>query len=72
MKNFYLVAEKDPYNGNFTVSVRDNAKGMEILKEFSAESYAEAVKKYSFSVSSMGKSAWCGVNTAGVPFHGEA
>lgn len=72
MKKYYLVAEKDVVSGNYTISVRDNPRGMEILKEFEAENYSEAVKKYSFSVRSMGKSAWCGIDAAGEPFHGEA
>ena len=71
MKTYYLCAERSIVNGGFTVSVRDNARGLEILKEFQAENYSDAVKQYRFSVSNMGKTAYCGVNVNGEPFHGE-
>ena len=72
MKTYYLCAEKSLVNSGYTVSVRDNVRGLEILKEFQAENYAEAVKQYKFSVTCNGKSAYCGVNVNGEPFHGEA
>ena len=71
MKKYYLVAEKDIVNGGYTVNVRDNARDLEILKEFEAESYSEAVKMFSFSASNMGKAVYCGVRKDGTPYHGE-
>ena len=72
MKKYYLVAEKDIINGGYNVNVRDNARGLEILKEFEAESYSEAVKMFSFSVKNMGKTVYCGVHQDGTVYHGEA
>lgn len=69
MKKYYLVAEKDIINGGYNVNVRDNARGLEILKEFEAESYSEAVKMFSFSVKNMGKTVFCGVSENGNPYH---
>lgn len=71
MKTYYLCAEKSPIRNSFEVRVTDNPKGKEILKEFEAASYSEAVKMYSFSVWNMGKGAFCGVSDDGQPFHGE-
>lgn len=72
MKKYYLVAEKDPINRVLCVHVADNSIGMEILKEFEAPSYSEAVKMFSFSARNNGKSAFCGVSFNGNPYHGEA
>ena len=72
MKKYYLVAEKSVIGDRYTIRVTDNPRGMEILKEFESESYSEAVKQYSFSASSMGKAVYCGVDTNGKPYHGEA
>ena len=72
MKKYYLVAEKSPVNGGYRVRVADNPIGMEILKEFEAPSYSEAVKMFSFSVRNQGKAAFCGVSADGTPYHGEA
>jgi hypothetical protein len=68
LRKYYLVARKE-YNGKFTVFVTDNHKGYEVLKEIDAVSYSEAVKQYSFSVQSNGKSASCGVDVNGNPYH---
>ena len=72
MRTYYLVAEKDIVNGGYTVNVRDNARGLEVLKTFEAESFSDAVEMFSFRASSMGKTVWCGVSKDGTPFHGEA
>lgn len=71
MKKYYLVAETKAAD-RFELRVTDNPRGMEILKEFEAESYSAAVKRYSFSASNMGKSVFAGVAVDGNPFHGEA
>lgn len=70
MKTYYLVAEKSAVKG-YAVSVRDNPNGCEVLKEFTAENYSEAVKMFSFSAKNMGKTVYCGVSENGTPFHGE-
>ena len=72
MKKYYLVAEKMPMGNSFTVRVTDNPRGLEILKEFEAESFSEAVKQYSFSARNMGKAVFCGVDGKGNPYHGES
>lgn len=72
MKTYYLVAEKDIVNGGYTVNVRDNARGLEVLMTFEAERYSDAVKMFSFRATNMGKTVWCGVSKDGKPYHGEA
>lgn len=69
MKTYYLVAEKSFVSGNhYTVSVRDNPKGAEVLKEFQAKSYSDAVKMFNFTASNMGHSVSCGVAIDGKPY----
>lgn len=70
MKTYYLVAEKR-VSGGYAVNVRDNAKGVEVLKTFEAENYSEAVQMFTFSARNKGKAAYCGVDKNGDPFHGE-
>jgi len=72
MKTYYLVAEKDAATGGYTVNVRDNARGVEVLKTFEASSYSDAVKMFSFSAANMGKAVYCGVSRDGKLYHGEA
>ena len=72
MKTYYLVAEKSAVTNSYSVNVRDNSNGCEILKTFQAENYSEAVKMFSFSAKNMGKTVYCGISVAGNPFHGEA
>lgn len=72
MKKYYLAAEKSAVGNSLTVRVTDNPRGMEILKEFEAKNYSEALKRYSFSVHNMGKAVYCGVDSNGNPYHGEA
>jgi hypothetical protein len=69
MQKYYLVCEKK-YNGQFDVFVTDNARGLEVLKEIEAGSYSDAVKQYAFRVHCNGKSAFCGVDVNGNPYHG--
>ena len=64
---YYLVAEKSIVSGGYTVNVRDNASGLEVLKTFEAESYSDAVKMFSFSAQNMGKTVYCGVSKDGTP-----
>lgn len=71
MNTYYLCAEKSPVNGSFTLSVRDNSNGCEVLKAFQAENYPDAVKMFSFTAKSLGKTVFCGVSANGKPFHGE-
>ena len=71
MKTYYLVAEKGT-SGSYTVSVQDNPRNNEILKEFEAENFSAAVKQYSFIARNMGKSVFCGIAKDGNPYHGEA
>ena len=72
MKTYYLVAEKKAVSDGFNVFVSDNPRGFDVLKTFEAPSYAAAVKMFSFSVRGAGKAAFCGVDSAGEVFHGEA
>ena len=72
MKKYYLVAKKSALSNNYEVQVVDNPKGMEILKEFDAENYSEAVRRYSFLARNMGKAVYCGVDVNGNPYHGES
>ena len=72
MKTYYLVSEKTP-TGSFEVFVSDTAgPGKNVLAEFESGSYSEAVKRFRFSVRNRGRSAYCGVDANGQPFHGEA
>ena len=71
MKKFYLVAETKAAD-RFEIRVTDNPRGMEILKEFEAENYSAAVKRFSFTARNMGKAVFAGVAVDGTPFHGEA
>ena len=72
MKKYYLAAEKSMVNNSYEVRVTDNPRGMEILKEFEAENYSEAVQRYSFMVRGTNKTVFCGVDVNGNPYHGEA
>lgn len=72
MRKYYLVSEKK-YDGGFDVFVTDNAgAGRSVLMEIEARSFSEAVKQVHFSVRSMGKAAYCGVDVHGNPYHGES
>lgn len=64
MKTYYLIAESD---GDLTnVRVSDAAgPGRTILMEIEAESFAQAVRRVTFSAKSMGKTAICGVGPQG-------
>ena len=70
MKTYYLCAERTLLN-NYTVSVRDNPRGCEILKKFEAQNFSEAVKRYNFLAGNMGKAVGCGVSENGTPYHFE-
>lgn len=70
MKKYFLVAESK-VNG-FDVHVTDNPRGCEILKEFEAERFSDAVKMFNFSAKGMKATAYCGVRPDGSVFHGEA
>ena len=72
MKKYYLAATKSAWWGSYHVQVTDNPKGMEILKEFEAENYSEAVHRYSFMAHGMNTTVWCGVDVNGEAYHGEA
>lgn len=62
MKTYYLIAEK--LGNGYQVRVSDAPRG-EVLKEFLAERYTEAVKMFSFSADGAGKTATCGVAPTG-------
>lgn len=72
MKKYYLVAEKSAIGGSFIVKVTDNPRGTEILKEFEAENYVEAVHRYSFMTYGIDKAAFCGTSPDGRAYHGES
>lgn len=64
MKTYYLIAESD---GNLTnVRVSDAAgPGRTVLMEIEAESFAQAVRKVTFSAKGQGKTAICGIGPHG-------
>lgn len=66
MKIYYLIAEYDKTLDCYEVRVSDAAgPGRTVLLELAAESYAQAVRKVSFSARSMGRTAICGVGQKG-------
>lgn len=67
MKTYYLVKESAHSNLNL-IYVTDNANGRKVLESFKAESYAAAIKKYGYIVSSKGKDAYCGADKDGNVF----
>ena len=72
MKKYYLVAEKAPWDGTYQVSVTDNPRGYEILKEFEAENYIAASHLYKFMACGLNNAVYCGVTADGTAYHGEA
>ena len=66
MKTYYLIVEYEKTLDRYEVRVSDAAgPGGTVLLEIEAESYAQAVRKVSFSARSMGKTAVCGVGPEG-------
>lgn len=66
MKKYYLIAEYDKTLDHYDVRVSDAAgPSGTVLMEIEAESFAQAVRKVTFSAKSMGKTAICGVGPQG-------
>lgn len=68
MKKYYLVAENSYCIANkphWDVFVTDNSRGYKVLFEFEAQSYLEAVKMFSFRVSSAGRQGYLSVAQSG-------
>lgn len=69
MKTYYLVAEdyKDVTTGEVHTSVKvsDVQRGA-VLMAFEARSYAEAVKRFSFSIEYCGKAGLLSAGNAGI------
>ena len=66
MNSYYLIAEYDRTLDHYDVRVSDaGGQGRTVLMVIEAESYAEAVRKVSFSARSMGRTAICGVAPKG-------
>jgi len=72
MKKYYLVAGKAPWGGSYQVSVTDNPRGCDVLKEFEAENYIAACHRYSFAAYGLNTAVYCGVTPDGTAYHGEA